>query len=68
MLTDTGSHVHHQVVNRLISFLESRVFDSLAMIQDFVDILVRDHHTQVQVLDQSVLRKDKVVGCYYLIL
>jgi hypothetical protein len=57
-LTETGSHVHHQVGNRLISFLERRRFDSLAMIQDFVDVLVRDHHTQVEVLNISVLRKN----------
>jgi hypothetical protein len=57
-LTDTGSHVHHQVGDSLISFLEIRGFNSLVIIQDFVDILVRNHHTQVQVLNISVLRKD----------
>jgi hypothetical protein len=56
-LTDTRSHVHHQVGDRLISFFKIRGFDSLAIIQDFVDILVRNHHTQVQVLNISVLRK-----------
>ena len=57
-LTEAGSHVHHQVGDRLISFLEGRRFDSLAVIQDFVDVLVRDHHTQVKVLNISVLRKN----------
>jgi hypothetical protein len=56
-LTDTRSHVHHQVGDRLVSLLEIWSFNSLAIIQDFVDILVRNHHTQVQVLNISVLRK-----------
>ena len=57
-LTEAGSHVNHQVGDRLICFLEGRLLDSLAMIQDFVYVLVRDHQTQVQVLNISVLRKN----------